>query len=178
MSSDEILRQAVIEELEQEPSVTTAHIGVAIHSGLVTLSGHVRSYPEKQAAEQAALRVKGVKAVAQEIEVRLPFDHQRFDEEIAAAAIHRLEWDVTLPPRAVRAQVERGWITLSGEVGQRFQREAAADDVRNLMGVRGVTNLITVRPAADVHRISANILRATAHGSSILDGESESGRVA
>jgi osmotically-inducible protein OsmY len=168
MSSDDILRQAVIDELEWEPSVAAAHIGVAAEAGVVTLSGHVRNYAEKHAAEQAVLRVRGVKAVAQEIEVQLPFDQHRFDEEIAAAAIHRLEWDATLPPRAIKTQVEDGWVTLSGEVGLRFQREEAAADVRNLMGVKGVTNLIKVRAATDAGQISDDITHAL-HRSWLFD---------
>jgi osmotically-inducible protein OsmY len=160
MSHDDTLRRAVIEELEWEPSVTAAHIGVAADHGVVTLTGHVLSYPEKYAAERAALRVKGVKAVAEEIEVRLPFDLRRTDEEVATAATHRLDWDVTLPRGAIKVRVEGGWLTLSGEVDKHFQKEAAGVDVRNLMGVKGVTNLISVKKMVDTAGIGDDIIHA------------------
>jgi osmotically-inducible protein OsmY len=98
MSSDNQLQQAVLAELKWEPSVTAAHIGVAANAGVVTLSGHVASFAKKLAAETAARRVKGVKALAEEIEVRLPFAAKKTDEEIAAAALDRLAWDVSVPP--------------------------------------------------------------------------------
>jgi osmotically-inducible protein OsmY len=137
---DTKLQQAVLAELAWEPSVTAAHIGVTAISGVVTLTGHVESFAEKHAAESAAARVKGVEAVAEEIEVRLGFDAQRDDKDIAAAVVNRLEWDVAVPRDAIKAKVENGWITLSGEVDWNFQRQAAVQDVRRLLGVVGVSN--------------------------------------
>jgi osmotically-inducible protein OsmY len=116
MSNDSHLQQAVLAELTWEPSVTAAHIGVAVQAGIVTLTGHVESLAEKHAAEAAAWRVKGVKAVAEEIEVRLPFETKRTDEDIAAAAIDRLAWDVSIPRDTIGVKVEKGWITLTGQV--------------------------------------------------------------
>ncbi len=116
MSHDTQLQQAVLAELSWEPSVTAAHIGVAANAGVVTLTGHVGSLAEKHAAEAAARRVKGVKAVAEEIEVRLPFETKRTDEDIALAAIERLAWDVSVPRDAVSVKVENGRINLSGQV--------------------------------------------------------------
>ena len=118
-------------ELGWEPSLNAAHIGVAANAGVVTLTGHVQSLPQKVAAERAAARVKGVKAVAEDIEVKLPYDIRRGDEDIAAAAVERLAWDASVPHDAVEIRVERGWITLNGEVDWQFQKEAAAQTVRD-----------------------------------------------
>lgn len=114
MSTDHHLQHAVTEELGWEPSVVSAHIGVTAASGVVILTGHVENYAQKHTAEAAARRVKGVKAVAEEIEVRLPFETKRPDEDIAAAAIERMGWDVSIPKNAVKMQVENGWVTLTG----------------------------------------------------------------
>jgi osmotically-inducible protein OsmY len=154
------LKQAVLDELKWEPSVNAAHIGVTTNAGVVTLMGHVESYAEKSAAERAARRVKDVKAIAEEIEVRLPFGIKRGDEEIASAAVNRLTWNVSVPKDAVKVQVEKGWITLTGEVDWHFQQEAAADEVRGLYGVVGVSNLITIKPRANASNIRDDIMVA------------------
>ncbi len=125
MTNDSQLQMSVTEELSWEPSIQAAHIGVAANNGVVTLSGHVDTYMEKSAAENAARRVKGVKAVAEEIEVKLAIGVKRTDEEIAAAALNRLEWDVEVPNDVIRIKVEKGWVTLTGEVDWHFQKEAA-----------------------------------------------------
>ncbi len=114
MTDNNQLQQAVLAELRWEPAVPAAHIGVTADNGVVTLSGHVDNLAQKLAAEAAALRVRGVKAVAEEIEVRLPFDASRSDAEIAAAVVERLAWDVTVPQNAIEAKVEGGWVTLTG----------------------------------------------------------------
>jgi osmotically-inducible protein OsmY len=160
MSLDSQLQQAVLAELAWEPSVTAAHIGVTANAGVVTLTGHVESYLQKKAAETAACRVKGVKAVAEEIEVRLPSDTKRTDAEIAAAAINRLAWEVSVPRDAVKVSVEQGWITLTGQVDWHFQQEAAERDIRGLFGVVGVSNLTTIKPIADASKISDDITHA------------------
>ena len=148
--SDAGLKSLVEEELEFEPSVNAAHIGVAVRDGVVTLTGHVASYVEKVAAEKAAQRVRGVKAIAEEIEVRYPYDGKRSDDEIARRAVAVLDWN-TLIPSAVKVKVERGWVTLAGAVDWQYQREAAESAVRKLDGVVGVTNTIALkdRPKAD-----------------------------
>lgn len=168
MNPNDILRRAVIAELEWEPRVIAANIGVAAHDGVVTLTGHVASFPEKHAAEQATLRVKGVKAVAEELDVELPGERRRNDDDIAAAALHRLAWNVTLPPKGIHVTAENGWITLTGEVDHHFQKEAASDDVRHLMGVRGVSNFITVKSPIDTANISDDIMHAL-HRSWLFD---------
>ncbi len=160
MSRDSHLQKAVLAELNWEPGVTAAHIGVAANDGVVTLTGHVASFAQKQAAEIAASQVKGVKAIAQEIEVRLPSDTARTDEDIAAAAVSSLTWDVRVPLDAVKVEVENGWISLSGEVDTYFQKEAAGQVVHRLYGTVGVSNRITIKPTVDAANISDDIMHA------------------
>jgi osmotically-inducible protein OsmY len=118
---------------------------VAVKDGIVTLTGSVDSYLKRWAAEEAALRVRGVKGVANEIEVRLPSSSQRTDADIAAAAVRAIEWDAFVPTDNVKVKVSKGWVTLEGEVDWPFERDDAEWAVRRLTGVRGVTNLIKVR---------------------------------
>lgn len=160
MSKDNALQQAVLAALRYEPSVEAAHIGVAVDDGVVTLTGHVHTYAQKHAAELAALGVRGVRGVAEEIEVRLPFEGKRSDEEIAAAAVHRLAWDVSLPADAIKVKVEKGWVTLTGEVPWRYQKELATDDIRRLHGVVGVSNQLEVKPRLNAGDISDQIMHA------------------
>lgn len=160
MSHDSDLQQAVLAELSWEPSVTAAHIGVTASGGVVTLTGHVKSYAEKHAAETATARVKGVKAVAEEIEVRLAFDTNRGDDAIAAAAVDRLAWDVSVPYDSIKVKVEKGWITLSGQVDWWFQKDAAEQDVRRLHGVLGVSNTTTIKPKVNAMGVSDDIKHA------------------
>src|ERR1700684_68306 len=115
MSQDTHLQLSVLAELEWEQSVVAAHIGVAANAGVITLTGHVESYAQKHAAEAATRRVKGVLAVAEELEVQVPFERKRSDEEIAAAIVDCLAWDVSVPRDAVQVRVENGWVTLTGE---------------------------------------------------------------
>ena len=157
MSQDRQLQEAVLAEFLWEPSVTAAHIGVAVHEGVVTLTGHVPSYFEKSAAERAAARVRGVKAVAQEIEVRLPVQTARSDEDIARAALDRIAWEVSVPDDLVKVKVEEGWVTLSGEVNWQYQRQAAERVIHGLRGVVGITNMTTIKPRPNVHNIEHDI---------------------
>ncbi|MFI4974371.1 MAG: BON domain-containing protein [Caulobacterales bacterium] len=143
---DKTLRQQVIDELDWDPSVDAASIGVTAAAGIVTLSGHVASYAEKLRAEAAAKRVKGVHAIAEEIEVRLDCAPRHSDQEVAHHALEALDWDVMLPSAAIQLKVAHGWVTLSGELDWEYQRRAAEADVRKLSGVVGVTNAITLRP--------------------------------
>jgi osmotically-inducible protein OsmY len=160
MPNDIRLQQAVLDELSWEPSVTAAHIGVAAESGVVTLTGHVESFAQKHAAEAAVRRVKGVKAIAEEIEVRLLSATKRSDEEIAGAAMGRFEWDVSIPRDTIRATVDKGWVTLTGEVDWNYQKDAAGLDVRPLFGVVGVINQITIKPTVNPSNISDDIVHA------------------
>jgi osmotically-inducible protein OsmY len=160
MIKDSQLQKAVQDELAWEPSVSAAHIGVAARDGVVTLSGHVLTYSEKYAAEKAVGRVKGVKAVAEELEVRLPFEVKRTDDEIASAAVQRLAWDSSVPKDIVKVRVENGWLTMTGQVDWKYQQDAAHDALRPLTGVVGVSNHITVRPRPSASDVSADIKRA------------------
>jgi len=160
MTNDSQLQMSVTEELSWEPSIQAAHIGVAANNGVVTLSGHVDTYMEKSAAENAARRVKGVKAVAEEIEVKLAIGVKRTDEEIAAAALNRLEWDVEVPNDVIRIKVEKGWVTLTGDVDWHFQKEAAQRDVHALLGVIGVSNQVAIKSRVNEKNISESIRHA------------------
>jgi osmotically-inducible protein OsmY len=168
MTSDTHLQLDVIAELNWEPSVTAAHIGVAASAGVVTLTGAVESYAEKHAAETAARRVKGVVAVAQEIKVQVPFERARGDGPIAEAVLDRLAWDVAVPSNSVQVTVEQGWVTLSGIVERHFQRQAAEENVRRLQGVVGVSNQIAIKPQVNTANIS-NDISCALHRSSFPD---------
>ena len=158
--SDQTLQQAVLDELDWEPSINSAHIGVTANDGVVTLTGYVDSYTEKWAAEQAAGRVFGVKAVAEELEVRYPSSKKQNDDEIAKRALQVLAWDVDVPKDKVKIKVEKGWVTLSGEVDWYYQRSAAETDVRKLSGVTGVSNDIKIKPIVQPSDVRAKIKAA------------------
>ena len=128
--SNKSLRQHIIDELEFEPSIDTALIGVAVENGIVTLTGHVPSYWQKTAAEAAVWRVKGVKAIAQEIQVRFPEDKKTADDQIAERAVNLLEWDILVPRDVIRVKVQNGYVSLEGEVAWQFERRAAEEKVR------------------------------------------------
>lgn len=160
MTMDKTLQTNVLAELGWEPSVTAAHIGVTARDGIVTLTGHVANYMEKHAAERAAGRVKGVRAVAEEIEVRLPFEARKSDDEIAAALAQRLDWNVSVPGETVKVKVEKGWVTLTGRVEWQYQKAAAEHDIRGMMGVVGISNQLTIEPHPNASDISADITEA------------------
>lgn len=160
MSFDSELKKAVLDELGWEPSVNAAHIGVTANAGVVTLTGHVENFAHKINAEKAASRVKGVKAVAEEIEVRLPSEIKRGDEDIAAAAVERLSWNSTIPSDAVQVKVSKGWVTLTGTVAWHFEKDAAEYDIRTLSGVIGVSNEILVRPTVNASNVKDEIEHA------------------
>lgn len=155
--NDKSLRQDIIHELEFEPSIDATSIGVAMHHGVATLSGHVENFAQKIAAEQAVWRVKGVKAVAQEIQVRSASEKKDADDQIAERIVHILNWDSTVPRGAVHATVTNGWVTLTGKVTWHYQRDAAMSDVYKLSGVVGVSNNITLEPLAQASDIKREI---------------------
>jgi osmotically-inducible protein OsmY len=164
--SDKTLRHDVLNELDFEPCLDAAHIGVAVDEGVVTLTGHVLSYAEKVAAERAARRVRGVRAIAQEIHVQSSQDERFSDDALAKRAADILGWNIQVPSDSIAITVQQGWVTLSGEVDWQFQRQAAEEDIRRLSGVRGIHNEIVVRPrlqVADIHkRIEAALQRNAA----------------
>lgn len=169
--SDVNLQEQVLEELDWEPSVNAAEIGVTVKDGIVTLSGYVKSYADKRAAEEAVQRVSGVKAVAEEIEVRLPGLSKRVDADIAKAAVDAIRWHVYLPEDKLKVKVEDGIVTLDGNVEWQFQKEKAVDAVRHLTGVRGVVNLIKVHPRITSGDIRSRI-RKSMERTAMEDSES------
>ncbi|MFY3551544.1 BON domain-containing protein [Achromobacter insolitus] len=153
--NDAELRDRVQKALAFEPSVDDLNIGVVAENGVVTLTGHVSTYAQKLAAEEAIQNVKGVRGIAQEIEVRRAADKQLADDQIAARALSIIAWDSTIPDGKVHVTVDKGWVTLKGAVEWFYQREAAARAVHKLSGVTGVSNLIEVIPsvrAGDIKR--------------------------
>lgn len=156
---DKEIRQDVLDELDFDPSVNAAHIGVVVDKGVVTLTGHVGSYAEKLAAEHIAQRVKGVRAIVQEIEVRYPGDLKTADDEIATRAANILGWSAIVP-RGVKVKVQDGWITLSGEVNWHFERDAAERELRRLSGVAGIVNNVTLKPRVEAQDVKRKIEEA------------------
>jgi osmotically-inducible protein OsmY len=154
------IRKNVEEELNFEPSVNAAEIGVAINDGIVTLTGRVDSYWEKTAAEEAAARVAGVKAVVNELEIRLPISSERTDEDIARAAVNRLEWTITVPKDRIKVKVSKGWVTLEGQVDWQFQKNAAERAIHDLVGVKGVLNHIVVKARPSTAEVKSAIEEA------------------
>ncbi len=146
MKTDAELQEHVMAELKWEPTIHAAEIGVAVKDGVVTLSGKVDSYAKKWAAERAAGRVFGVKAVAEEIKVTMARSYKRADKDIAQSATKVLEWNLWVPSDRVKVMVQDGRITLSGDVDWYYQKEYAEDAVRHLVGVSGVINSITIKP--------------------------------
>jgi len=157
MKTDGQLQQDVIAELKWEPSVNAAHIGVEVTRGVVTLTGQVNSYSEKGSAEMAAQRVAGVSALAVELTVQLPGTHVRSDADIAHSAQNVIQWTNYLPKESVRVMVEKGWITLSGEVDWDYQRQSALAAVRGLTGVIGVVDQLVIKPRISLSAVKSDI---------------------
>jgi osmotically-inducible protein OsmY len=160
MKTNVDLQQDVIDELQYEPSVEAAGIGVTAKDGIITLTGTVQSYAEKWSATQATERVSGVKAVVDEIKVKLSYTHERGDKDIAQAALRALEWDVQVPHTKIMVKVEQGRVTLEGDVDYKYQQTAAVNAVRNLTGVTCVTDLIHVKPTANASEVKVKIENA------------------
>lgn len=170
MKNDVDLQRDVFDELKWEPAVHSTDIGVIVKDGVVTLEGVVDSYPEKWAAERAAKRVSGVKALALELEVKLPGSGQQTDADIAEAAENALKWDVLVPQDRIKVTVEKGFLTLEGQVDWEFQRSAAKRAVQYLTGVKGVANAITVKPKVAPTDVKAQI-EAALKRNAILDAQ-------
>lgn len=168
--SDRSLQENVMRELEWEPRVNAARIGVRAADGSVTLTGDVTTYSEKMEAIKAAERVAGVRAVADEIEVKLATPHARDDSEIAEAASRVLRWN-NLVPDDVTVEVRHGFLTLHGQVDWQYQRDAANRVVRDLVGVTGVANMIEVKPHAEEHEIDRRIREAFERNARLDAGE-------
>ncbi|MFM0470558.1 BON domain-containing protein [Paraburkholderia strydomiana] len=160
MKSDMELKRQVEDELTWDPAVSAADIGVEVRDRVVTLSGHLTSYAEKLAAEKAAQRVAGVKAVVVELDVRLLHSDVRTDEEVANAVRAIIRWTVGLSEEAVKVQVEKGWVTLSGEVDWAYQSHVATRTISQMRGVTGVSNLIQIGGDAAAQDIGEQIGKA------------------
>jgi osmotically-inducible protein OsmY len=173
MKTDSQLQHDVMEELKWEPQVDHSQIGVAAKDGVVTLTGFVPSFAQKIAAEKAARRVSGVRAVAQEIEVRFTSDPKTADAEIAQRILDIFAWDVTIPDERLTVKVEHGWVTLEGEVDWNYQKAAAFKAAGKIGGVKGVSNYVEVRAKAsptDIRdRIMAAFRRSSAIDASLID---------
>lgn len=143
-TTNEELRDAVLAEFDSDPRVENERIGVSAEDGVVTLTGTVQSFAQKWCAEEAAKRVKGVRAVVEELQVDLPATHRRDDADIARSAASALYWD-TLLPTTIQCVVQNGYVSLSGEVDWNYQREEAEETVRRISGVRGISNMLVIR---------------------------------
>lgn len=153
--SDDQIKTDVLAELRYEPSVKVTDVGVLVKGGIVTLNGSTPSHGAKWHALLAAKRVSGVKSIVDEMTVALPEAHRRPDAEIASAAAHQLDWSTTIPKGSAKVSVHEGWLTLTGDVEWQYQKSAAADVLQHMVGVRGITNNVTVKPlisATDVEK--------------------------
>jgi osmotically-inducible protein OsmY len=181
MKPDKQLQQDLIDELRYEPSLDEKEIGINVLEGLVTLTGRVKSYYEKFAAVRAVERVGGVRAIADELEVHIPVAHEHRDVDIADAVLRALQWRTAVPRERVKARVEKGWVTLEGELDWQYQKEASESAIRDLAGVRGVANLINVKPtvkAADVtQKIKTALARSAALHADKIAVETTNGQV-
>ena len=160
MKSDAQLECDVRDELHWDPSVNEKDIAIGVTDGVVTLAGTVTDYAQKLAAEHAVTRVSGVRAIAEELKVRLTSTHQRTDGEIARAGLSAMAWSTSIPKDRVTFTVEQGWITLNGTVDWYFQRQAAENVTRSMLGVSGVTNSIQVLPKVSKTDVKSKIERA------------------
>ncbi|MEK6555024.1 MAG: BON domain-containing protein [Bdellovibrionota bacterium] len=160
MKTDNQIQTDVISELRWNPRVTHEHIGVAVERGIVTLTGQVPTYSEKRAAEAAAQRVAGVRAVADDIEVVLPSLHRRDDRAIAEAVANQFKWSVQIPQDKIKIAVENAHVTLSGEVDWNYERNAAEDIVREITGVKSLTNFLRIHPRISTSDVKKNIEQA------------------
>ena len=159
MKTDAQLKKDVQAELDWDPAVDATQIGVAVKDGVTTLTGHIATFAEKYAAERALRRVAGVKAIALELDVRLAPDHRRSDTDIALAAENALKWN-TMVPDKVRVTVDKGWVTLRGELEWEYQRRGVENAIRPLMGVVGVSNDITLKPQVTASGVKTKIEEA------------------
>ncbi|NNB68367.1 BON domain-containing protein [Pseudomonas fluorescens] len=167
--SDLSLRKSVMEELEFHPQINAASIGVSVENGIVTLSGHVSSYPQKVNAERAAKGVKGVRAIAQEIQVRLDKHAGTADDTLAERVLNIIDWSADVPQNDIKVTVQKGWITLDGDVDWQYQKETLERAVHELSGVVGVNNRLALHPNAEVTDIRQRIEEALKRNAEIDD---------
>jgi osmotically-inducible protein OsmY len=167
MRKDIEIQNDVVAELKWQTGLQDDDIAVGVREGVVTLGGTVSSYGDKMTAERVASRIKGVQAIANDIEVRIPSSYSRSDPDIAHAALDALKWDIAVPEHLIKVKVDKGWLTLEGEVEWNYQREAAERVVRYLTGVKGVTNLIRMRVHAAPADVKKKITDALARSAQV-----------
>jgi osmotically-inducible protein OsmY len=160
MKTDSQIKMDVQDELDWEPSIDETKIGVAVDDGVVTLSGEVDSYAKKIAAEKAAKSVYGVKAVAEDIMVKYSSSFTRSDTEIAKAALNALKWHSSVPNDTVMVKVENGWVYLTGELKWDYQKDSAKNAIKDLTGVKGVSNGITIKQDVKPFEVKEKIAKA------------------
>lgn len=168
MKSDAQIKQDILDELVFEPNIDETQIGVIVEDGVVTLSGVVNEYHKKAVANKVAKRVIGVKAVAEDIEVKYGEDFKKTDKEIAKAAVHALEWNAKIPNEKIMIFVEDGYIYLSGKVAWDYQRKEAEHSLQNLLGVKGVVNNIEIIPVAKAKNIEEQITQALERSTNLM----------
>ncbi len=164
MRTDLEIQKDVVAELKWEPSLRDDDIAVGVRDGVVTLAGFADSYADKWTAERVASKVKGVKAIANDLEVKRPSGSARPDPDIAHAAVDALKWNIAVPQDRIQVKVEKGWLTLEGDVDWYYQKEAAERAVRYLTGIKGVSNLITVRARPTPSDVKQRIRQALERG--------------
>jgi osmotically-inducible protein OsmY len=160
VKTDAELKADVTDELAWDPAINATNVGVMVKDGVVTLAGHLDSFAEKHAVERAVRRVAGVRGIALDLDVHLPSEHQRSDSEIAQAATASLSLNSLVPPGKVKVEVEKGWVTLTGEVDWGYQSASAEQCIRPLAGVRGLFNKIIVKPRVQSKDIATQITAA------------------
>jgi osmotically-inducible protein OsmY len=170
MKIDSQLQRDVLDELAWEPSVDAAEIGVSVDNGVVVLNGTVKSLSQKWTAERVAQRVEGVRAVTDELVVKLAGDSQYSDTDIARAAVNALDWNASVPRNQIKVLVDKGWITLQGTVEYHYQKDVAEGAVRHLKGVKGVSNLIAITPRVSADDVKSQIKKAL-HRAAQVDAE-------
>lgn len=173
MKTDKQIQKDVMEELQWDPRLNSAEIGVSVKNGIVTLSGEVDSYSKKISAERAASRIKEVKGIAQEINVKLPSTWEYTDTEIADAAVKSIENNTTILGNSIKVKVEEGWITLEGQVLWEYQKEEASRILQNNAGVVGLTNMITIKPRVKTPIVKEAIKKALERSADIEAGRIE-----
>lgn len=167
MKTNATLKENVLDEIDWEPSIDATKIGVTVKDGIVTLSGNVNTFAEKITAEKAAKKVYGVKAVVEEIDVKIGGSYVRSDQDIAQTVLNNMKWNTSVPEDDIKLKVENGWLTLEGEVQWNYQKEAAKNCIKNLAGVRGVTNLIKMKTTIEPQNVKQKIKNAFERNASI-----------
>jgi len=160
MKTDVEIRNDVLDELAWQPNIDETEIGVIVENGVVTLTGTIDSYAKKIAAEKAVKSVKGVRAVAEDIEVKYGIEYKKSDMEIARAAADAIKWNYSVPEENVSIKVDNGWVYLTGEVQWAYQKDSAKSSVENLLGVKGVSNAIILKQAVEPYQVKERIRKA------------------